>query len=92
MRSIGVRELRQNASEYLRLVKAGETVEVTEYGRPVARLTPIPPETGDVLDELEGKGLLRRGKGAILAVKPIPPRAGAPLPSKVLEAMREDER
>lgn len=50
MRSIGVRELRQNASKYLRDVKRGETVEVTERGEPVARLVPVPerraPSTG----------------------------------------------
>ncbi|MDT7703988.1 MAG: hypothetical protein QOJ30_6313, partial [Pseudonocardiales bacterium] len=33
---IGVRELRQNASRYLALVKGGETVEVTERGELVA--------------------------------------------------------
>jgi prevent-host-death family protein len=36
MARIGVRELRQNASRYLALVKAGETVEVTERGVLVA--------------------------------------------------------
>lgn len=38
--SVGVRELRQNASAVLRDVKAGETVTVTEHGQPVARLVP----------------------------------------------------
>ena len=42
MTSVGVRELRQRASELLRLVEQGETVEITDRGRPVARLTPLP--------------------------------------------------
>ncbi|CAN5464561.1 hypothetical protein BH20ACT19_BH20ACT19_09750 [soil metagenome] len=41
MRSIGIRELRQNASRYLREVKRGETVEVTERGEPIARLATV---------------------------------------------------
>jgi prevent-host-death family protein len=43
MTRIGVRELRQNASRYLALVKAGETVEVTERGELVAVLAPPSP-------------------------------------------------
>ena len=39
--SIGVRELRQNASKVLDLVKDGAIIEITEHGVPVARLTPI---------------------------------------------------
>jgi len=38
---VGVRELRQNLSVYLRRVEAGEALEVTEYGHPVARLMPL---------------------------------------------------
>lgn len=41
MDSIGVRELRQHASRYLERVARGESVEVTDRGRPVARLVPI---------------------------------------------------
>lgn len=41
MESIGVRELRQQASRYLVRVRGGETFEVTDRGRPVARLVPI---------------------------------------------------
>ncbi|HME49160.1 MAG TPA: type II toxin-antitoxin system prevent-host-death family antitoxin [Mycobacterium sp.] len=36
-----MRELRQNASHYLSRVAAGELIEITDRGRPVARLVPI---------------------------------------------------
>jgi prevent-host-death family protein len=39
--TIGVRELRQNASEILREVEAGTVTTVTVSGRPVARLVPV---------------------------------------------------
>lgn len=70
MDRIGVRELRQHASRYLDRVAHGETLEVTDRGRPVARLVPIstdawadlivsgrvtPAEDGtDVADEAPG--------------------------------------
>lgn len=41
MSTVGVRELRQNASEILRGVEAGETATVTVAGRPVAQIVPI---------------------------------------------------
>lgn len=39
---VAVRELRQNLSRYLRRVIAGESLEVTKRGHPVALLTPLP--------------------------------------------------
>jgi prevent-host-death family protein len=41
MKRIGVRELRQHASKYLEEVAAGESIEITDRGHPVARLVPI---------------------------------------------------
>jgi prevent-host-death family protein len=41
MERIGVRELRQHASRYLARVAHGESLEVTDRGRPVARLVPV---------------------------------------------------
>ncbi len=41
-RQVQVRELRQNLSVYLDRVVAGETLEVTSRGRPVAVLAPLP--------------------------------------------------
>lgn len=38
---VGVRELKQRLSEYLRLVEAGETIRVTDRGVPKAVITPL---------------------------------------------------
>jgi prevent-host-death family protein len=38
---VGLRELRQQASELIRRVEAGEVVTVTVSGRPAARLVPV---------------------------------------------------
>jgi prevent-host-death family protein len=50
MVSVGVRELRQRASGLLQ----GETVEITDRGRPVALLTPIPE--GSPLERMRAAG------------------------------------
>jgi len=52
---IGVRELNQHTSKYIAMVKDGETVEVTERGRLVARLVPA-ARTGTILDEFVAAG------------------------------------
>ena len=55
MTTVGVAELRQNLSRYLRLVEQGERLVVTERNRPVAELGP-PPSTGEALDRLIAEG------------------------------------
>ena len=52
---VGIRELRQNLSVYVERVKSGETLEVTEHGRPVAVLAPL-PETTSSLERLVAEG------------------------------------
>lgn len=67
---VGVRELRQNLSVYLRRVGKGRTFEVTDRGVPVALLTPL-AEKQDPLDRLEVEGVLvRRARGHVRALGP----------------------
>jgi len=40
-KQMGVRELREGLSKALHRVRAGETLEVTDHGRPVARIVPV---------------------------------------------------
>lgn len=91
MRSIGIRELRQHASKYIRLVKDGETVEITERGEPVAMLTAIPKGEG-VLDRLRREGRLteRKSRPNLRDIVPLPPKPGVPLPSVLVDQGREE--
>jgi prevent-host-death family protein len=69
--TVGVRELRQNLSRYLRRVEKGERITVTERNRPVAVLAPI-PEREDVRERLIAEGRIRPGKGLDLSkIRPI---------------------
>ena len=43
MTSIGLRELRQDASDLVRRVQGGEEIEITVSGRLAARLVPAAP-------------------------------------------------
>lgn len=52
MSTVGVRELRQNASEILREVEAGEPATVTVAGRPVAQIVPIRAERWTTWDRI----------------------------------------
>jgi prevent-host-death family protein len=55
---VGVAELRQNLSVYLRRVERGERLIVTDRNRPVAELGP--PRTGAALDRLIAEGRVSR--------------------------------
>jgi prevent-host-death family protein len=90
--TVGVRELRQNLSRYLRRVEAGETLEVTEHGRPVAVLAPLPPPQESILDRWIREGRARPAQGDLLDVKPLPARTTGPTLSEILAEQREGER
>ena len=90
MGRVGIRELRQNATAVLRRVSAGEIVEVTDRGRPVARIVPM-HETSR-LEQLQAEGRATGSSGDVLDLKPMAPIARKPVLSKVLADMRADER
>lgn len=90
MASVGVRELRQRASELLRRVEDGESIEITDRGRPVAVLAPLPD---DPLERLQASGDLQAADGDVSDLpEPLPLEPGAEPPSVVLARLRRDER
>ncbi len=68
MDRVGIRELRQNLSVYLRLVMKGDSFEVTEHGRPVALLGPLPE--GTPLERLVRQGRVRPATRDLLELGP----------------------
>jgi prevent-host-death family protein len=86
---VGVREIRQNLSVYLDRVKAGEALEITEHGTPVAVLAPL-PDRATLLQRLVSEG---RATAPTIPWDSIPPplniKLDRPL-SEILDELRED--
>jgi prevent-host-death family protein len=60
MRTTAITELKASLSETLARVKAGEEVLVTEHGRPIAKIVPLPSEVPEAaIEELVRAGGLR---------------------------------
>jgi len=67
MKTTAVANLKAQLSRFLRLVKAGEEILVTERDVPVARIMPVAPQGAEMeaLRDLERRGLLRVGTGRL---------------------------
>ena len=88
---IGVRELRQNLSVYLRHVREqGRTYEVTERGEPVARLTPLPGDELSGWDRLVAEGRITPPTRRWEDLPPAARLPGRPL-SEILRELRDEE-
>ena len=79
--------MRQNLSKYLRRVLAGETLEVTERGKPVAVLTPLPGEA-TAIDRLAASGRLKRAR---LDLTKLGPPLDCPVEISISEALEEQK-
>ena len=67
MKTATVSKLKASISRYLKRVKAGDEVIVTERGKPVAKLVPI-EQTGSIpedLRDMEKEGLISVGTGKL---------------------------
>ena len=86
---VGVRELRENLSEWLDRAAGGEDVIVTERGKPKVRLSPA---TGEhILDQLVREGRARAAKGPRGTLPPPIPVRGNPATDALLEHRRAKE-
>lgn len=91
MATVGVRELRQRASELLRRVEQGETIEITDRGRPVALLGPLPP--GTPIERMRAAGDVEMATGDLNDLpRPVVLAPGVESPSEALVRLRRHER
>jgi prevent-host-death family protein len=89
---LGVRELKDGLSQALRRVQEGETVEVTDHGRPIARIIKAWPSRAQQMIS-EGRLVPPEVEGDLLDLWPPPPlEPGEKLGSEILAELRADER
>ena len=91
-RRVGIRELQQNTRSVLKRVANGEVIEVTENGRPIARIVPY---LRGVLDQLVSEGRAVDAEGDLLELMdeldlPAPAERGKRQPTTALAEMRTE--
>ncbi len=95
MQTVGIKALKNNLSEYIRAVAAGDTVLVTDRGRVVAEIIPArigsdTPTAEQRLAELARLGLVTPAKRPLSGPPPHVPVASIDVLLKGLESDRED--
>jgi prevent-host-death family protein len=91
MESIGVRELNQNTSQVLARVSGGESIEITDRGRPIARLVPVGDDRSSLAKLVAtGRAVAPTSTGRV----PLPPKLGEDNVdvAATLASMRDEER
>jgi len=69
--SVNIRELKSRLSNYLRLVKAGESVEITERGTPIGRIVPTALPIENRMTSMAQAGLLLWNKHKLEPIAPV---------------------
>jgi prevent-host-death family protein len=89
---VSVTELNQQTAKVLERVKAGESLEVREHGRPIARIVPI-LSNASIAERLVSEGRLIRATKPSALFALVPARAAGELTlSDMLARAREAER
>lgn len=69
--TVNVRELKSRLSHYLRLTKAGESVEITERGTPIGRIVPTTAPIENRIEAMAQSGLLIWNKRKLKPMAPV---------------------
>jgi prevent-host-death family protein len=86
---IGIRELKARLSKYLRQVSQGQTIIITDHGRPVGRLSPVDRPLDDRLKSLQDAGLVAWNGQILKSVTPAAVNRSDRQVSDILVEMRE---
>lgn len=93
MKTVGSREFKNRMGRYMKGVRQGQGLLLTERGKPVAKVVPPDPEPApepslmDVLKRLESEGKIRLAKRPLSRFRPIPSRG-----KSASEMILEDRR
>lgn len=85
--TVGIRELKSRLSHYLRQVKGGASLLITERGRPIGRIVPIGLPLEDRLQTMVEAGLASWSGRSLPSTTPVATIRG---PQTVADLLLED--
>ena len=87
--TVGIRELKAHLSSYMRQVKSGTFVIITERGRPVGRIVPMRPSLDARLQDLAEAGLVAWSGHRLFPLTPVAHTQGKQMIADLLLEDRE---
>ncbi len=87
--TVNVRELKNRLSHYLRLTKAGQSVEITERGTPIGRIVPTTVSIENRIDAMAQAGLVLWNKHKPKPMAPVTKSRGKRTISDLVSEDRE---
>jgi prevent-host-death family protein len=68
---VGTRELKSKLSEYMRRVKSGQTIVVTEHGKPIGQIVPVKASLEERMQAMVAAGLAEWNGQKLKPYKPV---------------------
>jgi len=87
--SVGIRELKAQLSAYLRQVKRGATLVITDRGQPIGRIVPLRPSLEGRMEDLAAAGVVSWSGRSLEPRKPAAATRGGKTVSDLLLEDRE---
>jgi prevent-host-death family protein len=89
MVKVGVRDLRQNLSQYVNIARAGQAVVITERGKAIAQLVPAGADMEERVQALQAAGMIRWRGGKLAMTRPVARLRGKRQVSDLVVEMRQ---
>jgi len=87
--TVGIRDLKTHLSEYIQRVKSGQSIVITDHGKPVGRILPVGMSLDDRLEMLRKAGLVEWSGKKLRRIKPPAVNRGDKLVSDIVVEMRD---
>jgi prevent-host-death family protein len=86
---VGIRELKENLSKYMAKVKSGQSIVITEHGKPVGRIIPEGQSLEERIEALRQAGVIAWNGKKLKRIKPPIVNRSDKLASDIVIEMRE---
>ena len=87
--TVGIRDLKARLSEYIKQVKSGQSIVITEHGKPVGRILPVGLSLEDRFEMLRKAGLVEWNGNKLRNIKPPATNLGDKLASDIVVELRD---
>ena len=87
--TVGIRDLKARLSEYIQQVKNGQSIVITEHGKPVGRILPVAMSLEERVEVLRKAGLVEWSGKKLRRIKPPAVNRGDKLVSDIVVELRD---